>query len=65
MSPTNLQIIMPSLQLQDDIQRYLIELGLGNRSEEIACEITHLINTSDVVKPEIAEIYKNADQLEF
>jgi hypothetical protein len=65
MSPENMQTIMPSLKLQGDIQSYLISLGFGKRAEDIACEITHMINTSEVIKPEIAEIYKNADQLEF
>ena len=66
MSPENINIIMPSLKLQGDIKMYLISIGIVSPlADNISYEITHMTNISDVVKPEIRDIYEKADELDF
>lgn len=63
LSSEDFAIAMPSFALQDDIEEYLVSIGVEN-AESIACEITHMINTSAVVKQEIFDIYKSIDASE-
>lgn len=60
LSEEDYDVIAPSINLQLDIEEYLVSIGVAD-AENIACEITHMINTSAVVKQEIFDIYQSID----